>query len=276
MVELEKLFAQRHPEAGLEVQYLQPAKVYAAVLADQADLGLVSYPHATREIKVIPWRQEEMVLATAPDHPLAKRAAAIRGAIPVEDLNGVDFVGFDEELPIRGDVDRFLKEKGVEVNVSVHFDNIEMVKEAVAHRVGVSIMPHRVMREDIRQKRLTAIRIAGASLVPAPRDHPSQEEAFSAGGAGVSGFAVRKAGAGGGVTWLALVLRWMRDDLFDEVGIVRNREVKTPILVHPSLPEIPALVELFGAEGRMCKVLFQEPGLFVKSPPDSRRSGLQR
>jgi DNA-binding transcriptional LysR family regulator len=52
----------------------------------------------------------------------------------------------------------------VEVNVSVHFDNIEMIKEAVAHRVGVSIMPHRVMREDIRQKRLTAIRIAGASL----------------------------------------------------------------------------------------------------------------
>src|SRR5690242_9267273 len=136
MVELERQFAARHPEAGLEVQYLQPAKVYSAVLADEADLGLVSYPHSTREIKVIPWRQEEMVLATAPDHPLAKKAAAIRGAIPIEDLKGLDFVGFDEELPIRSDVDRFLKEKGVEVNVSVHFDNIETIKEAVAHRVG--------------------------------------------------------------------------------------------------------------------------------------------
>ncbi len=164
MVELEREFAQRHPEAVLEVQYLQPAKVYAAVLADQADLGLVSYPHATREIETISWRQEEMVLATAPDHPLAKKAAAIRGPIPLEDLNGIDFVGFDEELPIRSDVDRFLKEKGVEVNVTVHFDNIEMIKEAVAHRVGVSIMPHRVMREDIRQKRLAAIRLAGAAL----------------------------------------------------------------------------------------------------------------
>jgi len=164
MVELERQFAQRHPEAGFQVQYLQPAKVYSAVLSDEVDLGLVSYPHATREIKVIPWRQEEMVLATAPDHPLAKQAAAIRGAIPVEELNGVDFVGFDEELPIRSDVDRFLREKGVEVNISAHFDNIETIKEAVAHRVGVSIMPHRVMREDIRQKRLAAIRIAGASL----------------------------------------------------------------------------------------------------------------
>ena len=42
------------------------------------------------------------------------------------------------------------------MNVVHHFDNIEMVKEAVAHGVGVSIMPHRVMREDIRQKRLDA------------------------------------------------------------------------------------------------------------------------
>jgi len=100
----------------------------------------------------------------APDHPLAKKAAAMRGPIPIEELNGVDFVGFDEELPIRSDVDRFLKEKGVEVNVTVHFDNIQMIKEAVAHRVGVSIMPHRVMRDDIRQKRLTAIRLAGTSL----------------------------------------------------------------------------------------------------------------
>jgi len=105
-----------------------------------------------------------MVVASAPDHPLSRKAAAIQGAIPASELSGIDFIGFDEELPIRADVDRFLREHGVGVNVVHHFDNIEMVKEAVAHGVGVSIMPHRVMREDIRQKRLTAIRIAGAAL----------------------------------------------------------------------------------------------------------------
>ena len=38
-----------------------------------SDLGLVSYPEPTREIAVLPWRDEEMVLTTAPDHPLARR-----------------------------------------------------------------------------------------------------------------------------------------------------------------------------------------------------------
>lgn len=79
-------------------------------------------------------------------------------------MNGVDFVGFDDELPISQHVERFLRDKGVEVNFTLHFDNIEMVKEAVALKAGVSILPHRVMREDLRQKRLTAIRLAGAAL----------------------------------------------------------------------------------------------------------------
>lgn len=164
LVQLERQFADRHPEAEVEVEYLRPEKVYAAVLEDRADIGLVSYPVPNRELNVMPWRREEMVLAAAPDHPLARRAASLRSPLPVGELEGVDFIGFDEELPIRHHVDRFFREKDIGVNLVLHFDNIEMVKEAVSHKVGVAILPYRAMRDDIRQKRLTAIRIAGESL----------------------------------------------------------------------------------------------------------------
>ena len=159
MVELEEEFARRQPEAKLDVEYLRPEKVYASVLSDAADLGLVSYPEPSREITVIPWRNEEMVVAASPQHPLAQN-----GALKPADLEGVDFVGFDEELPIAREVDRFLKGQGIEVNMTLHFDNLQMIKEAVAHRVGVSIMPARIMTDDIAQQRLKAIRISGAEL----------------------------------------------------------------------------------------------------------------
>jgi len=159
MVQLEQEFARRQPDAQLEVEYLRPEKVYAAVMADEADLGLVSYPEASREITVIPWRQEEMVLAASPYHPLASRIRIT----PVE-LNGVDFIGFDDDLPIRREVDRFLREHDVEVSQTLHFDNIQMIKEAVAHRVGVSIMPARIMLEEIAQGRLVAIPIDAPEL----------------------------------------------------------------------------------------------------------------
>ena len=64
---LEAEFHRRLPAAKLEVQYLRPEKIYEYVGADRVDLGLVSYPEPTREIAVLPWRSEEMVLTAAPD-----------------------------------------------------------------------------------------------------------------------------------------------------------------------------------------------------------------
>jgi DNA-binding transcriptional LysR family regulator len=159
MAQLENEFSRRQPRAHLEVEYLRPEKVYSSVLADQADIGLVSYPEPSREITVIPWRQEEMVLAASPDHPLAKR-----GKIRPEDLNGVDFIDFDEDLPIRREVDRFLREHEIEVIHTLHFDNLQMIKEAVAHRAGVSILPARIMRDEVTQGRLAAIPLAVSEL----------------------------------------------------------------------------------------------------------------
>jgi LysR family transcriptional regulator, transcriptional activator of the cysJI operon len=159
MVELEQEFSVRLPEAHLEVEYLRPEKVYESVLADECDIGLVSYPEPTREINVIPWRREEMVLAASPYHPLAER-----GPIDLTELNGMEFVGFDEDLPIQREIDRNLRAHGVEVNQVLHFDNIQMIKEAVAHRVGVSIMPARNMLDELAQGRLVAIPIRGAEL----------------------------------------------------------------------------------------------------------------
>ncbi len=81
MAELEHGFSRRHPEATLQVEYLRPEKVYEAVLADRADLGLVSYPESKRDITAIPWRREEMVVVASPCHPLAaQQSAATRGA----------------------------------------------------------------------------------------------------------------------------------------------------------------------------------------------------
>jgi len=159
MSQLEQEFSRRYPEAHLEVEYLRTEKVYEAVVTDRADLGLLSYPEATKEVTVLPWREEEMVVAASPYHALAAKSE-----LRPEDLEGLDFVGFDEDLPIRRDIDRFLREHHVQVNLTLHFDNLQMIKEAVAHGEGVSIMPARVMEEEVRQGRLVPIPISISSL----------------------------------------------------------------------------------------------------------------
>lgn len=159
MSHLEHEFSRRYPEAALEIEYLRPEKVYEAVVTDRADLGLLSYPEATKEVTVLPWRQEEMVVAVSPYHPLAGKAE-----VSPKDLGGLDFVGFDEELPIRREVDRFLRDQHVHVNPTLHFDNLQMIKEAVAHGSGVSILPARVMAAEVAQGRLVPLRITAPDL----------------------------------------------------------------------------------------------------------------
>jgi LysR family transcriptional regulator, transcriptional activator of the cysJI operon len=160
MSRLQEEFSRRFPNALLEVDYLRPQKIYEALLADQADLGLVSYPVATKELAVIPWREEEMSVAAPPSHRLASKAVLLPA-----DLNGEDFIGFDEDLSIRHELDRFFREQGIEMRLAMHFDNIQMIKEAVALGSGISILPARTMLTEIEQGRLVAIPLHAPELV---------------------------------------------------------------------------------------------------------------
>ena len=148
------------PHVDLKVEYFRPERVYDAVINDSADLGLVSYPEATREIAVIPWREERMVVAVPPGHRYCNRVK-----LRPRDLDGEAFVAFDADLNIRKDVDRFLRDQDVEIRVTMNFDNIQMIKEAISLGHGISILPDRTMQNEIEQGRLKAVRLETPGLV---------------------------------------------------------------------------------------------------------------
>ena len=160
MGRLQEEFSVRYPTAQLHVEYMRPDKVYDAVRNDTADLGLVSFPESTREIAAIPWRNEEMQVAVPPAHPIAQR-----DFVYPADLNGQDFIGFDEDLSIRRELDRFLRAQGVEVKIVMHFDNVQMIKEAVELGRGISLLPARTMLAEIEQGRLVAVKLDAPDLV---------------------------------------------------------------------------------------------------------------
>ncbi len=160
MARLQEEFSVRFPNAQLHVDYLRPQKIYEALLSDKADLGLVSYPAPTKDLAVIPWREEEMVVAAAVSHPLAKKPV-----LRPSDLEGQDFIGFDEDLSIRRELDRFFRDQGIGIHLAMQFDNIQMIKEAVALGEGISILPARTMLAEIEQGRLVAIPLHAPELV---------------------------------------------------------------------------------------------------------------
>lgn len=156
MTRLEEEFYRRLPAAHLEVNYLRPEKVYQAVADERVDLGLVSYPETTRDVVAMPWRDEPMVVACNPQHALANRAS-----VRPEDLQDAEFIGFDEDLPISRDIDRFLREYGVRVKILMQFDNIQSMKEALRLEPAVSILPLPILHDEVAEGRLRAVPLEG-------------------------------------------------------------------------------------------------------------------
>ncbi len=161
MGRLEEAFQKKYHDAKLQVEYLRPEKVYEAVREERADLGLVSYPLSNREITAVPWRKEKMVLAMPLGHPLG----ALKRISPAR-LDGQTFVGFDADLPIRRDIDAYLKENGAEVQLAMNFDNLQMIKEAVTLGRGVSIVPLPVLEKELAEGKLLAAELSPSLTRP--------------------------------------------------------------------------------------------------------------
>lgn len=175
MSQLEQRFSVEFPEADLQISYLRPERVWESVIADQADLGLMSYAESSREVVALPWRDEEMVIAVSPEHALAKRKK-----VSISALDGSTFVGFDDDLPINSHIERYLRDHKVKVEMTLRFDNLQMIKEAVAHHAGVSIIPRRVMQEELAQHRMVALTLDPPELFRPVRIVHRRKKTFTA------------------------------------------------------------------------------------------------
>ena len=98
------------------------------------------------------------------------------------------FIAFDEDLMIRRHIDRYLRDEGVEVSIAMHFDNIQMIKEAVALGSGISILPDRTMLAEIEQGRLVSIPLAAPPLFRPLGIVHRKRKRFEPGGTSLSGF----------------------------------------------------------------------------------------
>lgn len=144
------------PKALVHIDYLHPDRVYERVLDGSADLGLLSYPKKTPRLAVALWREEEMVLACSPRHPLATRLA-----LPMRELDGLAYVHFDKDLVVRRRVDRFLREHNVAVDVVAEFDSIENIKQAVSIGAGVALLPEPTIRQEVKARTMVAVPLYG-------------------------------------------------------------------------------------------------------------------
>jgi DNA-binding transcriptional LysR family regulator len=153
-------FSELYPRVRVHIEYLHPNKVYESVVNQDADIGIVSFPQSKRDLSVIPWRLETMVVACHPEHPLAAEKE-----VEFSEISGEKFVGFDKDLVIRREIDRFLRRQGVDIEVVLEFDNIEAIKRAVEIASGISILPRPTLDNEVKNGLLALVPFKRQELV---------------------------------------------------------------------------------------------------------------
>lgn len=155
-----KEFLQEFPSVNVRVEYRRSNLVYEDVIHNAVDLGLVAYPIKMRQLEVIPFHEDSLVVICGPSNALSQRTN-----IKVNELAKENFVGFDQDIPTRKATDQFFREVKVEIDPVMEFDNIETVKRAVEIDAGIAIVPSATVGNEVKQGLLHALEIEGHKLV---------------------------------------------------------------------------------------------------------------
>jgi DNA-binding transcriptional LysR family regulator len=139
-----KVFLAKFPEVNIRVEYRRANMVYEDILTNSIDLGLIAYPQKHKQLEILPFHDDILVLVVSPEHPLAKRKS-----VDIQEIAGQKFIGFEPDIPTRKATDQIFKEANMETEPVMEFDNVETVKRAVEINAGIAILPQTtVVREE--------------------------------------------------------------------------------------------------------------------------------
>jgi len=150
-----KAFLAAHPGVNVHLEYSQTRRIYQDVLSGAVDVGIVACPVPRTGIEIVPFGEDEMVLVTAPERPLARL-----DSIPLSRLAGEPLIAFADEIPTRRLTDERLRAAGVHPRIVAAFDNIETIKNMVEIGFGCALLPESTVQREVREGTLVQLRLA--------------------------------------------------------------------------------------------------------------------
>lgn len=150
---LQKAFKARYPKAEVRYQFAHPDEIYRLVEQGMVDFGLVSYPQSSKSISATDWLEETMQLFAPAQHPLCSSPE-----VQPSDLSSESLVAFAPNLRIRHEIDRYLRQLGITMQIAAEFDNIDSVKHAMEVNSAVAFLPEPTVREEVEAGHLVVLK----------------------------------------------------------------------------------------------------------------------
>jgi DNA-binding transcriptional LysR family regulator len=155
---LEK-FREEHPRIQLDIRRVPSRQIGVEVQQRSLDFGVLSFPPAERGLGSIRLGQDELVMLTAPTHPLATRRQ-----VSMTELGRQSVIAHNEASPARERVLRLFEQRHEPLNITISLPSLDGIKRAVEKNLGVALLPRRCALTEISRGTLVAVRVAQVRL----------------------------------------------------------------------------------------------------------------
>jgi DNA-binding transcriptional LysR family regulator len=149
-------FMREEPEAQVTLGVANTEEIARRVENFEIDVGLVEGELSHPELAVTPFREDELVVFSAPSHPLARKRT-----LTDEDLRGSDWILRERGSGTRQTFDRAMAGLLSELSVTLELQHTEAIKAAVEAGLGLGCLSRLALRDSFRRGVLKARPVPG-------------------------------------------------------------------------------------------------------------------
>ena len=147
-------FAALHPNVAVEVRRVPSRQIAGAVLDRSIDFGVLTFTPADRGVQTILLGGDDIVLLTAPTHPLADRRK-----VTIEEVGKQVVIAHNDPSPTRDRVLRAYERRRTSINIQISLPSLDGIKRAVEMGIGVALLPRRCALTEISRGHLVAVKV---------------------------------------------------------------------------------------------------------------------
>jgi len=148
-------FLQSHPEVQVHLEEHVSSAIAQAVADNVADLGIISDIPAVEGLQLLPYRSDELILLTAADHPLGRRAE-----VALRETLGFPLVGLHANSSLHHLLAKAAAESNLPLTFRIQVTSFDAVCAMVAAGLGIGIVPRAVTTAYTASLNLRAVKLS--------------------------------------------------------------------------------------------------------------------
>lgn len=144
----------QYPGADVQLNIANTPEVVEMVLNYEVEIGMIEGEVQHRDLELIPWREDELVVFCAADHPLARKKK-----LNTADIREADWILREPGSGARLTFERAMAGLLPSINIFLEFRHNEAIKNAVESGLGIGCLSGIVLRKNFANGDLVPLKI---------------------------------------------------------------------------------------------------------------------